>query len=117
MVAKNEILSRPPGWKGGFIETLCGVLYHMRWEDKHDQLPQPGAQAWAYETYQLPAFTPIGPGTHAWRKRPHAFYGPPAYTYPATVIAGIPRIAGQYILQPLVNPYPPTNPYGPQPNP
>jgi hypothetical protein len=37
----------------------------------------------------------------------HAFYSPPMWSNPATIVAGIPTIAGQYVLQPLLNPYAP----------
>ena len=85
-----------------FIDTLKGTLYKAVFERK--QQPDPGAQAFAWETLALPAFTPIGPGVLAISKRPHAFYAPPAYGFAGTVIVGLPYIAGQYILQPLIDP-------------
>jgi len=96
-------------WKHpNFIDTLRGVLFSgPKYESKRAALPTPGAGAEAYESYALAAFTPIGPGTHAISKRLQAFYEGPSYTTPASVIAGIPRIAGQYVLQPLLNPYAP----------
>ena len=96
-----------------FDHSLCGTLYQPVWERKHQ--PSPGAQAFAWETIALAAFTPIGPGTHAIRKRLKPFPQPPAWTDPASVLIGLPRIAGQYVLQPLINPYSftPPNLYGP----
>lgn len=96
-------------WKHpDFIDTLRGILFRgATYKSKRNKLPTPGAGAEAYESYALAAFTPIGPATHALQKRVQAWYGPPMRTNPATVIAGIPRIAGQYVLQPLLNPYAP----------
>jgi hypothetical protein len=89
-----------------FIDTIRGVLFRgPQYESKRQNLPTPGAGAEAYESYALPAFTPIGAGVHAMTFRPHAFYTQPSWASPATIVAGIPRIAGQYILQPLLNPY------------
>lgn len=91
-----------------FIDTLRGVLFRgPQYEDKAGNLPTPGAQATAYESYAMAAFTPIGPATHAISRRMVPFPNKPLYTSPATVVAGIPRIAGQYVLQPLLNPYAP----------
>ena len=91
-----------------FIDTFQGVMFRgPQYQTKRQNLPTPGAGAEAYESYALPAFTMIGAGTHAISARPHAFYCQPSYAAPGTIIAGIPRIAGQYILQPLLNPYAP----------
>lgn len=96
-------------WKHpNFIDTLRGVLFTgPRYETKRGNLPTPGAGAEAYESYGLPAFTPIGAGVHAVSHRLHAFYEAPSYSMPATIVVGIPTIAGQYVLQPLLNPYAP----------
>jgi hypothetical protein len=111
--ALDRIINLP--WKHpDFIDTLRGVLFRgPQYETKRQNLPTPGAGAEAYESYALPAFTPIGPGTHAIATRLHAFYGPPSWSDPVTVVAGIPRIAGQYILQPLLNPYAPESIHNP----
>lgn len=89
----------------GFQETILGVIYKAVWRDKRDNLPDPGAQAFAYETYGLPAFPPSGPSIHAVAQRPHAFYGPPLVSRAAVITTGIPTVAGQIFLQPLLNPY------------
>ena len=96
-------------WKHpDFLDTMRGVLFGGPvYETKRQNLPTPGAGAEAYESYALPAFTPIGAGVHAVALRPHAFYGPPMMARPASIVAGIPTIAGQYVLQPLLNPYAP----------
>ena len=91
-----------------FIDTLRGILFRgPRYENKQAALPTPGTGATAYESYALAAFTPIGPGTHAIAKRMVPFPNVPLYSSPASIIAGIPRIAGQFVLQPLLNPYAP----------
>jgi len=89
----------PPDTPGSFTPV---------WEQKPQRTP--GAQAFAWETIQMAAFTPLGPGVHAWRKRLKPFPAAPAWTSPSTVIVGLPRIAGQYVLQPLINPYSQTPP-------
>lgn len=84
-------------------DSLQGTQYKSVHERKRQ--PGAGAQAFAWETIALPAFTPIGTGVHALSQRPHAFYYPPAYGFAGIITVGLPYIAGQYALQPLIDPY------------
>jgi hypothetical protein len=89
----------------GFEETLLGTAYKAVWRDKTANLPDPGAQAFAYETLGLVAFPPSGPSivANAWRM--HAFYSSPSVSRAAVRTIGIPTVAGQIFSQPLLDPY------------
>lgn len=66
--------------------------------------PDPGAMAYARETYGLPDFTPIGAGI-ANRHIVNVIQPPVLTAVHAVLLTGIGGpIAGQMILQPLVNP-------------
>jgi hypothetical protein len=89
----------------GADDTLNGTMYKAVHERKRQ--PAPGAQSYSWETLALPAFTAIGAGNVAIRKRMHAWYYAPAYGFAGTVQIGLPYIAGQIISQPLIDPYTP----------
>lgn len=101
--SKKPLINGPQN--AGFDETFMGVA-HFRtvWQNQKKNLPDVGAQAYAYVTYALPAFTPIGPGNHAMSMRPQPFGPPPMISQQGAITTGIPLTAGQFILQPLLNP-------------
>lgn len=81
----------------------------LHWQRK--RLPTPGAQNYAFETLALFETTPIGPAV-AQRKffkvlQPQQIYFG-GITVPITGLGGL--AAGQYVMQPLVDPY--NNTYG-----
>lgn len=86
----------------GFDDTFMGVSYRSAHQKM--SLPDPGAQNYAWVTLALPAFTPIGPATHAGRDRLHVFDTPPMISQQGGIVTGIPTQAGQFIHQPLLNP-------------
>lgn len=87
----------------GFDDSFMGVAYRSIHEGKAQ--PSPGAQAYAWETLGLPAFTPIGAGNHAMSKRPRPFSASaPLFTQQGARTIGVPLTAGQFILQPLLIP-------------
>jgi hypothetical protein len=79
------------------------IGFRLAWEDKHARLPQPGAQAFAWETYQLAEFTLIGP-TVAVRRKWSVIQPAQVHIGLAVPLAGNPLIAGQIFHQPLYNP-------------
>lgn len=85
----------------GFEDTPMGVVYRGVHEQK--RMPDPGAQAYAWETLALPAYTPIGPGNHAISFRAMPLGPPPLMTQQGAIVRGIPTTAGQIIGQPLIN--------------
>ena len=108
---KKKMLINGPE-NAGFDDTFMGVSnYRTVWQKAG--LPSPGAQNYAWVTYALPAFTPIGPGNHAMSMRPRPIGPPPMISQQGAVVIGIPLSAGQFILQPLLNPL--TNPIGTPP--
>lgn len=76
--------------------------HHMAWENKASRLPEPGAQAYAYESYGLVEFSPIGPSVAV--TTPLQKYSPPYVTGMAVWLSGIPTQAGGVTLQALIDP-------------
>lgn len=76
--------------------------YH--WQRK--RLPTPGAQNYAFETLALAEFSPVGWGVRA-RQFFNVLQPPQLYVngqaLPITGLGGL--IAGQVIMQPLIDPY------------
>lgn len=87
----------------GFDDTFMGVINYRPVHQK-GSLPSPGADNYAWVTYALPAFTPIGAGNHAISMRIMPFGPPPVIAQQGGITTGIPLTAGQFILQPLLNP-------------
>lgn len=98
---KKPIINGPQN--AGFDDTFMGVS-HYRPVHQKASLPDPGAQNYSWVTYALPAFTPIGAGNHAMSMRPRPFGPPPLISQQGAITVGIPLTAGQFILQPLLNP-------------
>lgn len=103
--SKKRIINGPPN--AGFDDTFMGVS-HYRPVHQETEMPDPGASKYAWVTYALPAFTPIGPGVHAMSMRPQPFGPPPLMSQQGAITVGVPLTAGQFILQPLLNPLGPT---------
>lgn len=99
---KPRITSGGPQ-NAGFEETLAGVQYKAVWKEKAQ--PDPGAQAFAYETYGLVAMPPSGPSIVALNNRMRAYYMSPDVSKPGTIIRGLGTVQGQIYSQPLLNPY------------
>jgi hypothetical protein len=96
---------KEPAQNQGFDDTFMGVSnYRPTWWNRKPNLPDVGAQAYAWTTYALPAFTPIGAGNHAMSMRPQPFGPPPMITQQGAITVGVPVVSGQFILQPLLNP-------------
>lgn len=80
---------------------------HFVWENKQPKLPQPGAQAYAWESYGLVEFSPIGPSIAV--KTPFTKLTPQLYQSLATFLQGIGTQAGGVQFQALFDP---TSPNG-----
>jgi len=74
--------------------------YHAVWERK--RMPDPGAQNYAWETYGLPPFTPIGTGIPT--QQPLIATSEQVYTMQAVSLVGMPTVSGQILGQPLFDP-------------
>ncbi len=98
-----------------FDDGFMGTQYGQRWVNKKGNLPDPGAQAFAWETLQQAAFTPIGAGNLAIAMRSVPFgNGVPVMTQQGAIVNGVPTTAGQIYGQPLLNPITgQVDPYGP----
>jgi hypothetical protein len=77
------------------------------WERK--DMPDPGAQAYAWETLGLEPFSPIGPGVRTRIGIKPLFAQ--VYTEQAVILNGIPTTAGQIFGQPLFDPSAPGSGY------
>jgi hypothetical protein len=77
-------------------------LFHLSWERK--QLPDPGAQNYAFESYGLVAFPPSGPSVTTRQPVVPLPLGPQMYSWQGVRLDGIPLVAGQIHGQPLFDP-------------
>lgn len=86
---------------GGNFDERNGT-FHMAWEDKSALGPQPGAQAYAYESLALFEQTPIGPSV--------VYNGnmiataKPMFAGQAVALQGIPLQSGALSSAPLFDP-------------
>jgi hypothetical protein len=79
-----------------------GVFKNV-WEQKFPfGFPTPGAQSFAFESYGLVEYTPIGPSAVV--ADPIELLHPQLYVGQAVVVQGIPLQAGQVMHQPLIDP-------------
>lgn len=80
-------------------------MFQNVWENKSSRGPQPGAQAYAFESYGLVEFSPIGP-THPIDEQIRSI-NPQLYVGLAVPVGGIPLQAGGFQLQSLIDPQTP----------
>lgn len=93
---KGAIAPTPAGKAAKFSPP--GV-YQLSWE--RQQMPDPGAQAFAWETLDLVKFNIVNSGFGP--NRYQRLTNVPLYVGQATPLVGIPTIGGTLALQPLVN--------------
>lgn len=73
--------------------------YYLSWE--RQRMPDPGAQAFSWETLDLPKFNIVNSGFG--QNRVQRFTNVPLYVGQATPLTGIPTIGATLALQPLIN--------------
>lgn len=77
-------------------------MFHMAWENKHGRLPEPGAEAWAYESLALFEQSPIGPSVIIQEPLQSTTAG--LFAGQAVPLQGIPLVAGTVQQAPLFDP-------------
>ena len=74
-------------------------FYQLAWE--RQAMPDPGAEAFAWETLDLVKFNIVNSGFG--QNRYQRLTNRPLYVGNASILTGIPTIGGTLALQPLVN--------------
>jgi hypothetical protein len=89
-----------------FRKEKIGVKgdYHITFQRR--ELPDAGAMQYSYETFGMPAYSPIGPTVRV--HIPNDRYQPASYVFQAVALVGMPPInsvlQGQSVAQPLMDP-------------
>lgn len=95
---RNKPIVAPPPTAAAFFSPPG--TYHLAWE--RQQMPEPGAQAYAWETLELDKFNIVNSGFG-----PNRYIRvrdvPPLYVGQAVPVTGLPTIGATLQLQPLVN--------------